>query len=140
MTSLTRRYRFSAAHRLHSPSLSAEENAELFGKCNHPHGHGHDYVLDVTVRGEADSITGRVIPPGDLDAYVQRTVIERFDHRDMNRDVPELRDKIPTTEVAAEEIERMLAAQWPPAWKARLAKIRIHETRNNIFETRHESQ
>ena len=141
MTALTRRYRFAAAHRLHSPSLTDAENAELFGKCNNPFGHGHDYVLEVSVAGPVDVRTGRVVNPAALDEYVKTTVIEQFDHRDMNSEVPALAGRIPTTEIAAETIEELLRARWPRHWSARLEKIRIHETRNNIFETsRHESR
>ena len=135
MTRLTRRYRFSASHRLHAPQLSAEENAELFGKCNNPYGHGHDYVLEVSVLGETDQRTGRIVNPARLDAYVRSVVLDHFDHRDMNAEVAALNGRIPTTEVAASAIHELLREQWPADWSARLEKIRIFETKNNIFET-----
>lgn len=130
---LTRRYRFSASHRLHAPSLSDAANQEIFGKCNNPHGHGHDYVLEVTVAGEPDA-RGRLAPLGPLDGLVQNRIITRYDHKNLNTDVAELAGKVPTTEVVAVEIERELRRAWPADFP-RLARIGIHETARNIFET-----
>jgi 6-pyruvoyltetrahydropterin/6-carboxytetrahydropterin synthase len=140
MTRFTRRYRFAAAHRLHSEKLTAAENAELFGKCNNPYGHGHDYLLEVSVCGDVDPSTGRVISPAQLDEYVKARIVDQFDHRNMNTEVPALAGRIPTTEVAAETIEDLLISDWPKDWSARLDKIRIYETKNNIFETTHEAR
>lgn len=130
---LTRRYRFCASHRLHAPSLSEAANREVFGKCNNPHGHGHDYVLEVTVAGEPDA-RGRIVPLEGLDELVRRRVLERYDHRNLNTDVPELAGKVPTTEVVAETIEGELRRSWPGDFPA-LTRIGIWETDRNIFET-----
>lgn len=130
---LTRRYRFSASHRLHAASLSDAANQEIFGKCNNPHGHGHDYVLEVTVAGEPDA-RGRVAPLGALDELVHARVIARYDHKNLNVDVAELTGQVPTTEVVAVEIERELRRAWPAQFP-RLARIGIYETARNIFET-----
>ena len=101
---LTRRYRFSASHRLHSDQLSETENARVFGKCNNPYGHGHDYVLDVSVRGQLDQATGRIVDLNTLDGLVQREIIEPFEHRNLNTDVPVFAAIVPTTENLAVEI------------------------------------
>ena len=98
MVHLTRRYRFSAAHRLHNEALSAEENVGLYGKCNNPRGHGHEYVLEVTVTGEVDPQTGMVMDLGLLDRLVEREVLDRFDHMHLNLDVANFRERVPTTE------------------------------------------
>lgn len=133
---LTRTYRFSSSHRLHSDQLSAECNAELYGKCNNPFGHGHNYVLRVSVSGQMDESTGRVASPGELDRYVHRQVISVFDHRDMNTDVPEFAG-VPTTENLALEIERRLAAGWAATFaEVKLERIWIQETPRNTFELR----
>src|SRR5215218_6207516 len=100
---LTRTYRFSSSHRLHSDQLSAETNEQLYGKCNNPFGHGHDYVVRVSVSGSVDGVTGRVVTPGHLDRYVHQHVISVFDHRDMNTDVAGFHG-VPTTENLALEI------------------------------------
>src|SRR5438445_1829567 len=98
MLNVTRRYRFAASHRLHSPRLSDEENRELFGKCNYPNGHGHNYILEVTVAGPLDDRSGRVIDPDALDEIVNREVVDRYDHRHFNHDIPEFEGLIPSTE------------------------------------------
>jgi 6-pyruvoyltetrahydropterin/6-carboxytetrahydropterin synthase len=129
---LTRRYPFSASHRLHSPALSDEENREVFGKCNHPFGHGHDYVLEVSVRGEVDE-HGRVAPLDALDRLVNGEIVSRYHQRNLNLDVEELAGRVPTTEVLAEKIRDRLAAAWPASFP-KLDRIRIFETERNIFE------
>ncbi|MBA3976152.1 MAG: 6-pyruvoyl tetrahydrobiopterin synthase [Candidatus Solibacter sp.] len=134
---LTRRYRFSSSHRLHAPVLSDEENRRIYGKCNNPYGHGHDYLLEVTVEGEADARTGRVLPLALLDGLVRRVVIEPMDRRDLNTEIDEFAALAPTTENLAVVAARRISEAWPhvlPGVAARLDKIRIHETRNNIFE------
>lgn len=134
---LTRRYRFSASHRLHSPRLSAERNREVYGKCNNPYGHGHDYVLAVTLHGPVDEHTGLAVNLGELDALVERLVLRDFAHRNMNAEIPVFADLPPTTENVAREIERRLATGWRdvfPAGVPRLEKIRIDETRKNTIE------
>ncbi len=128
---LTRRYRFSASHRLDTPALSAEQNRELYGKCNNPYGHGHDYVLDVTVAGTPDE-SGQVTGREALDALVAERILARFDHRNLNTDIAELTGVVPTTESVAVAIERALAENWP--LRARLDRVRISETERNIFE------
>ncbi|HLH40621.1 MAG TPA: 6-carboxytetrahydropterin synthase [Bryobacteraceae bacterium] len=128
---LTRRYRFSASHRLDVPSLSPEENRKLFGKCNNPYGHGHDYVLEVTVEGAPDD-SGQIARRGELDSFVREKVIARLDHQNLNSDVPELAGAPPTTENLAVATRAMLKRDWP--FHARLARVRIAETDRNIFD------
>ncbi len=128
--SLTRRYRFSASHRLHSRRFSEEQNRELYGKCSNPHGHGHNYVVEVTVAGPVDSATGMIANLGELDPFVEREVVEAFDHKYLNQEIPEFRDVVPTTENLCREIYRRLK----PFPAARLERVRIEETSNNSFE------
>ena len=128
--SLTRRYRFSASHRLHSGRFSAEENLRLYGKCNSPYGHGHNYVVEVTIAGAVDPATGMIANLGELDPFVEREVIEAFDQKYPNEQVPEFCAQVPTTENVCREIYRRLKAF--PA--ARLERVRIEETSNNSFE------
>jgi 6-pyruvoyltetrahydropterin/6-carboxytetrahydropterin synthase len=127
---LGRRYRFAAAHRLHSPRLSEQENYRVFGKCNNPYGHGHNYVLEVSLSGKIDPATGMIANLADLDAFVERQVLEEFDHRSLNEDVAAFRDKVPTTENLCIEIFHRLK-HFP---HARLERVRIQETANNSFE------
>jgi 6-pyruvoyltetrahydropterin/6-carboxytetrahydropterin synthase len=128
--SLTRRYRFAASHRLHSAKLSADENQHLYGKCNSPYGHGHNYVVEVTMGGPVDAATGMITNLGELDPFVQREVIEAFDYKYLNEDVPEFRAMVPTTENVCREIYRRLK-RYPAA---RLERVRIEETGKNSFE------
>jgi 6-pyruvoyltetrahydropterin/6-carboxytetrahydropterin synthase len=128
--SLTKIYRFSASHRLNSPELSEQENQRLYGKCNNPYGHGHNYVVEVTVTGPVDSQTGMIANLGELDPFVEREVVEVFDQKYLNEEVPEFRISVPTTENVAREIYRRLETF--PA--ARLERVRIQETSNNSFE------
>jgi len=128
---LTRRYRFSASHRLDTPALSAIENQRLYGKCNNPFGHGHDYVLDVTVEGPIDR-TGQVADRRALDALVNERILQRFDHKNLSKDVDRLAGIVATTENLAAAIRDALTADWP--LPARLARVRISETDRNIFE------
>jgi 6-pyruvoyltetrahydropterin/6-carboxytetrahydropterin synthase len=128
---LTRRYRFAASHRLNTEALSPGENSRLYGKCNNPYGHGHDYVLDVTVEGGVRP-DGQVVERQALDALVTDQVLARLDHRNLNCDVPELAERVPTTENLASAIEDMLKRSWK--LPARLAKVRISETAKNTFE------
>jgi len=127
---LGRRYRFSASHRLHTSQLSEEENSRVFGKCNYPHGHGHNYVVEVNMSGDVDRATGMIANLAELDAFVERQVLEDFDHKSLNEDVPAFRDKVPTTENLCMEIFQRLKS-FP---KARLERIRVEETGNNSFE------
>lgn len=129
-TSLTRRYRFAASHRLHSPHFDARENQRLYGKCNNPYGHGHNYILEVTLTGPVDPVTGMIANLGDLDPFVNRQVIEPFDQRYLNEEVTEFQTNVPTTENVAREIYRRLES-FP---SARLERVRIEETTKNSFE------
>jgi 6-pyruvoyltetrahydropterin/6-carboxytetrahydropterin synthase len=127
---LGRRYRFSASHRLHSSRLSEEENCRIYGKCNNPHGHGHNYILEVAVTGPVDPTTGMIANLADLDAFVEREVLEAFDHKSLNEEVSAFREKVPTTEHLCIEIYRRLKS-FPIA---RLERVRVEETANNSFE------
>jgi len=128
--SLTRRYNFAASHRLHSPNLSAEENRRMYGKCNNPYGHGHNYIVEVTVTGPVDRATGMITNLGELDPFVQREVIEPFDHKYLNEEIPEFQAVVPTTENVCREIYRRLK-KYP---SAQLERVRIEETLKNSFE------
>lgn len=128
--SLTRRYRFSASHRLHTRLFSEEQNRELYGKCSNPHGHGHNYVVEVTVGGPVNPATGMIANLGELDPFVERAVIEALDHKYLNEEIAEFRDLVPTTENLCREIYRRLK----PFPAARIERIRIEETGNNSFE------
>jgi 6-pyruvoyltetrahydropterin/6-carboxytetrahydropterin synthase len=127
---LGRRYRFSASHRLHSRKLSEEENRRVYGKCNNPYGHGHNYVVEVKVSGTVDPATGMIANLADLDTFVEREVIEPFDHKSLNEDVAAFRENVPTTENICKEIYQRLK-DFP---KARLERVRVEETGNNTFE------
>jgi 6-pyruvoyltetrahydropterin/6-carboxytetrahydropterin synthase len=127
---LGRRYRFAASHRLHSEKLSAEENSRVYGKCNNPHGHGHNYVVEINVSGTVDPATGMIANLTDLDAFVEREVIEAFDHRSLNEEIPVFRDRVPTTENVCIEIYKRLEH----FSKAKLERVRVEETSNNAFE------
>ncbi len=134
---LTRRYKFSASHRLHAPSLTNAENEQMFGKCNNPFGHGHNYVLEISVRGPVESHTGRVVNIGDLDGYVQQQVLAPLDHKDMNQDVPAFSGLVPTTENLAVVIDQWLRVGWASSFpNAELSQVRLQETERNYFELR----
>ena len=127
---LGRRYRFAASHRLHTQKLSEEENWRVFGKCNNPYGHGHNYVLELSLSGEIDESTGMIANLADLDAFVEREALEVLDHKSLNEDVPAFRDVVPTTENLCIEIYNRLKK----FQGARLQRVRIQETSNNSFE------
>jgi 6-pyruvoyltetrahydropterin/6-carboxytetrahydropterin synthase len=128
---VTRRMHFSAAHRVHNPQLSDEENRRTFGKCNNPNWHGHNYILDVSVRGEVDPRTGYVIDLSRVKSIVTTHVVDKVDHRNLNLEVDFLRDTIPTT-------ENIVVAFWrelEPALKpAQLTRLVLWETVNNYVE------
>jgi 6-pyruvoyltetrahydropterin/6-carboxytetrahydropterin synthase len=126
---LTRRYRFSASHRLHSPEFSEAENQAIYGKCNNPHGHGHNYALEVTVSGQVDE-NGMVCNLVDLDGFVQREVVERFDVSNLNV-TPEFAARVPTTENLCATIFEIVQRGFTPA---HLEKVRLEETMMNSFE------
>jgi 6-pyruvoyltetrahydropterin/6-carboxytetrahydropterin synthase len=137
MTTLTRSYRFSASHRLHVPSLTPEENNRLFGKCNNPFGHGHDYILFVTVAGKIDPVTGLIVRLKDLDSLVHDQVLHSFAFRNINLDVPQFAAVVPTTENLAHVITGMLQQAWARVWadaSITLHAIRVVETDRNSFE------
>ena len=126
----SRRYEISASHRLHSDHLSLAENQATFGKCNNPHGHGHNYQIEVTVGGPIDPSTGMVVNMVKLDAAVQTEVIDRFDHMNLNLD-PQFQNQVSTTENLCIAIYDLLSRALQPA---KLERIRIEETENNFFE------
>lgn len=128
--SVTRRYQFAAQHRLHADGLSEEENCRVFGKCNNPNGHGHNYVLLVTVRGRPDPATGRAVDLAELDRLVRDIVVARFDHRDLNGD-PAFGSRTTTGENVVLLVWELLAARLP---EGRLEKVGLIETRDNYFE------
>jgi len=125
-----RRYLLSASHRLHADALTAEENRAAYGKCNNPHGHGHNYVIEVLVGGPVDGETGMVMNLVDLDRVVNEQVVERFDHRNLNLD-PAFESKVPTTENFSLVLAAILRDALPGG---SLEHVRIEETENNFFE------
>ena len=127
---ITRRYRFCAAHRLHTDQLSAEENWATFGKCNNPNGHGHNYVVFVSVKGDIDPVTHQVLDVSRLDAVVERIVVQRFDHQDLNLD-PEFATQTTTGENLVLLIWDLLVDKLPAG---RLVTVGVIETRDNYFE------
>jgi len=137
MISLTRRYRFSASHRLHSPLLSEAENDGVYGKCNNPYGHGHDYTLELTIGGDLDPATGLLMPLMDLDRFVSEKILRLFSHRNINVDVPDFADLVPTTENVARVIARIVErhwAEWFGNLQIRVARVHLQETDRNGFE------
>jgi len=126
---LTRRYRFSASHRLHNDVFGEEQNRELYGKCNNPHGHGHNYAVEVTVSGQVADDTGMICDLGELDGCVAEQVLARFDHQNLNV-CPEFADLVPTTENLCVVIYDILRREFTAA---HLEQVRIEETANNSF-------
>jgi 6-pyruvoyltetrahydropterin/6-carboxytetrahydropterin synthase len=127
---LSRRYLFSASHRLHSEQMSEEENRRIYGKCNNVHGHGHNYALEITVAGQVDPRTGMVCNLTDLDSFVEREVLEKFGHENLNT-LPQFRAVVPTTENLCVEIYRTLTEGFRAA---QVEKVRLEETLMNSFE------
>jgi 6-pyruvoyltetrahydropterin/6-carboxytetrahydropterin synthase len=127
---LTRRYWFSASHRLHCDAMSAEENQAVYGKCNNPHGHGHNYALEITVAGPVDRKTGMVCNLADLDAFVKDHILERFDHQNLNT-LAEFQTTVPTTENVCVALYNLLEKGFR---HARIEKVRMEETMLNSFE------
>ena len=131
----SRRYHFSASHRLHVDALSEEENRATFGKCNNPFGHGHNYVVEVTLSGPVDTVTGMVVNLSELDLFAQREVLDLFDHANLNT-LEAFRDRVTTTENVSVEMwsifSRFAEAHDYP--QVRLERIAIEETGNNSFE------
>ena len=132
---LTRRYRFSASHRLHSDAMSEAENAATYGKCNNPHGHGHNYALEVTVSGQVDE-NGMVCNLVDLDGFVEREIVARFDVQNLNT-LPEFAGTVPTTENLSMAVYDILQRGFK---LAHLERVRFDETLMNSFEYSGEKQ
>lgn len=130
---LTRTYEFAASHRLDAPLLSREANLDLYGKCNNPAGHGHNYILEVTVEGDPDARTGMICDLGTLDEVVNSQVVDRYDHKHLNEDLPEFESKIPSSEIVVLEIFQRLDGKLP----AKLHRVRLWETARNMFEVSH---
>jgi 6-pyruvoyltetrahydropterin/6-carboxytetrahydropterin synthase len=134
---LSRRYQFAASHRLHSPALTDEQNRETYGKCDNPHGHGHNYDVELTIVGTVDPVTGRMVDLARLDAFAEMHFLTSFRHRNLNEEIPAFRSQVPTTENLAREVDRRLRDAWPETFGSagpRLEKIRIWETDRNICE------
>lgn len=134
---VTRKYRFSASHRLHAPQLDDSENRELYGKCNNPFGHGHNYEIAVSVRGPVDKRSGRAVDIARLDALVRREVLEPFDHRNLNEEVEAFRAQVPTSENLGREVVRRLKQNWSLVFSPegpQLERVAIAETSRNSFE------
>ena len=127
---LNRRYHFSASHRLHNPILSADDNRSTFGKCNNPHGHGHNYTVELMLSGDVDPVTGMICNLGDLDPFIGREIVERFDRSDLNSD-EWFHNTIPTTEALATRIFDHVSQHFE---LAKLERVRVEETENNAFE------
>lgn len=127
---LTRRYWFSASHRLHNEAMGAAENQRTYGKCNNPHGHGHNYALEITVGGQVDSKTGMVCNLSDLDGFVQQEILDRYEHSNLNV-LDEFRARVPTTENLCMEIFGRLQRGFH---QAEVEKVRMEETLMNSFE------
>jgi 6-pyruvoyltetrahydropterin/6-carboxytetrahydropterin synthase len=126
---LSRRYHLSASHRLHSDAYSAEQNRAVYGKCNNPHGHGHNYTIEVTFAGPVSDATGMVCDLGELDAFAQTNLLDRFDLMNLNQ-LDIFRDAVSTTENFTIEVHRIFNA-FPGA---KLTRVKIEETSNNSFE------
>lgn len=129
MLTITRRMHFSAAHRLHNPELSDAENARIFGLCNNPAGHGHNYVLEVTVSGDPDPMTGMIMDLGKLKEFLKETVVSKLDHRHLNVDVDFLRGTIPTAENIVSRIWDVIESTLETG---RLVEVKLYESENNI--------
>ncbi|MDE1175250.1 MAG: 6-carboxytetrahydropterin synthase [Edaphobacter sp.] len=126
---LSRRYHFSASHRLHTNRYDEAGNREVYGKCNNPHGHGHNYTVEVTLSGQVDPVTGMVCNLADLDTFAKTHLIERFDHMNLNT-LPEFANQVSTTENLSIEVHRIFAS----FALARLERIHVEETSNNSFD------
>ena len=136
MVYLTRRITFSASHRLWSSALSEQENYAIYDKCANPNGHGHNYVLEVTVRGTPDSRTGMVMNLTEMKKIINEQVIDWVDHRHLNYDVPWLEGVIPTTEMLVIKFWERLVRYFPPGL---LYQVKLYETENNIVVYRGEA-
>lgn len=135
-TSVTRLYRFSASHRLHISQLTEDENTRLYGKCNNPFGHGHNYVVEVTAEGPVDRETGLIIHGCELDRLVEEQVLRLFRDRNINLDVQQFQELVPTTENIASVITELLRENWKTyiSGSGRLRRVHVQETDRNGFE------
>ena len=133
---LSRRYRVSASHRLHSDAMSAEENRSIYGKCNNPHGHGHNYTIQITVSGQVDAKTGMVCNLTDLDTFIEREVLARYGHENLNL-LQDFSDQVPTTENLCIQIYEIVQRGFH---FAHLERVRLEETMMNSFEYRGEDE
>lgn len=127
---LTRKYHFAASHRLHLADCSDAENQRIYGKCNNPYGHGHNYAVEVTVSGPVDAATGMVCNLADLDGFSNKEIVERFDHTNLST-LTEFEGEVPTTERLCVEIYDIYKSGFK---HAHLEKVRIEETAKNSFE------
>jgi len=137
MVYLTRAVEFAAAHRLHADALSADENLRIYGKCNNPHGHGHNYVAEITVKGAPDARTGTIVDLGRLDELLAQEIDQRFDHKHLNLDTPYFKDRVPTAENIARVIWELLAAKVPACREhgaVALHRVRLIETARSWFD------
>ena len=126
---LSRRYHFSASHRLQSDAFDERRNREVYGKCNNPHGHGHNYTVQVTFSGQVDPVTGMVCNLGDLDAFAKTNLMDRFDHTNLNA-LACFANRVSTTENLSVEVHRIFAG----FTMARLERVHVEETSNNSFD------
>ena len=126
---LSRRYHFSASHRLHTDAYDAAQNFAVFGKCNNPYGHGHNYTVQVTLSGQVNPVTGMVCDLGELDAFAQTNLLDRFDHTNLNL-LDCFANKVSTTENLSIEIHRIFRG----FKSAQLERIHVEETSNNSFD------
>lgn len=126
---LSRRYHFSASHRLHTEAYDEARNREVFGKCNNPHGHGHNYTVEVTFSGQVDPVTGMVCNLADLDAFARTNLLDRFDHKNLNT-LPDFQNQVSTTENLSVEVHRIFSG----FALARLERTHVEETSNNSFD------
>lgn len=136
---VTRRYPFAASHRLYSPLLSEEENQRVYGKCAQPYGHGHNYVVEVSVQGPLEAGSERAVDPAQLDRLVGQEVLRPFEHRNLNVEVEAFQRVVPTSENLGVEICRRLKRNWSTVFTGewpRLERVRIEETPRNIFEVK----
>lgn len=131
MIYVSRRETFSASHRLHNPALSDEENRTIFGKCNSPNGHGHNYIIEITVAGEINPVTGYLIDLKQLKDIIRENIIDKVDHKNLNMDVDFLKGVITTTENLALLFWKLLENKIP---NGKLFSVKISETENNFFE------
>jgi 6-pyruvoyltetrahydropterin/6-carboxytetrahydropterin synthase len=131
MLSVTQTFEFAAAHRLNSPAMSPEENRAYFGKCNNANGHGHNYILEVTISGRSEQFAPHLLPIVQFEQTVRSRVIERFDHKHLNEDCPEFQNVSPSVENIARTIWGLLEGEVAPA---NLVKVRVWETPKTYAE------